>query len=121
MDKSNSTATRTLISIAIYILTIIVLQQIINAFFPDDSLTRKFAELILDTMLIIVSLVVKNTVVGYTLLAAGFTRYLFIFFQSWDGGSATAKPAIFGFVVLVLIIVAVIKFGHLSEQHPKEV
>lgn len=112
-------AAHVFLGIALFVMTIIFAQQIINVMFSDENSIRVIAKLIIDTSLIVIGLGVHHRIVGNVILYAGIVRFFFVFFQL-SGMDPTLRVVVIIMVLLVLFVVGFIKFGKNLTSHPKE-
>jgi hypothetical protein len=98
------------LKLALFILTIVLAQQIINCFFPDEDSPRVIAKMVIDTSLVVIGLGVHHPIVGQAILYAGIARFLLIFFQL-QGMDPALRLGVIVVILVALFAVGYMKFG----------
>lgn len=119
VQKDSRSGSATWLGIAIFILTIVLAQELTNTIFPIETPTRVIAKLVLDTALIAIGLGMHHRVVGNAILYAGIIRFIFIFFQL-KGMDPTIRVVVLIITILILFVVGFLKFGrNLASKEAK--
>ena len=121
MTKSKSLSiSQIFLGLALFVMTIILAQQIINVIFPDENSTRIIAKMVIDTALIAIGLGLHHRVVAAAILYAGVVRFILIFFQL-QGMDPVVRIIVIIITIIILFIVGFMKFGkNISSNQPKE-
>lgn len=115
-QKKYLSTTQIFLGLALFVLTIVLAQQIINVIFPEENSVRVIAKMVIDTALIAVGLGIHHRVVGAAILYAGVIRYILIFFQL-QGMDPTIRIVVIIITIIILFTVGFMKFGkNLSSE-----
>jgi len=117
MTQTKSLSTSAIfLGLALFVMTIILAQQITNVIFPDENSVRVIAKMVIDTALIAIGLGVHHRVVGAAILYAGVVRSILIFFQL-QGMDPSVRIIVIIITIIILFTVGYMKFGkNLTSQ-----
>jgi uncharacterized membrane protein len=119
------------IGFALYVMTILFAEQIVNLLFPTGSDSFNFdsengsdyfnvlARLFIDTGIIAAGLYIPQKYVANVILLAGVTRFIIVFFKTISGGEMDPTLRLISFVIvfIVLLFVGVKKFGKSLQEN----
>ena len=118
IQERERTFLEAVLPIVFFILTIILVQQIINIVFPIEDSTRIIAKIIIDTALIIIGLALKHKIIAEAILYAGVIRFALVFFQL-SGFDPSVRVIVLVIAVAVLLTVGFVKFGKSLSSDPQ--
>lgn len=120
MTQTKSLSTSAIfLGLALFVMTIILAQQITNVIFPDENSVRVIAKMVIDIALIAIGLGVHHRVVGAAILYAGVVRFILIFFQL-QGMDPSVRIIVIIITIIILFTVGYMKFGKNLTSQPKE-
>lgn len=108
--KPTTPSSHLFLGFALFVLTIVFAQQIINLLFPAADSTRVIAKLIIDAALIAIGLGLRRKIVGSAILYAGIVRFVLIFLQL-RGMDPTVRVIVIFITLIALLVVGYLKFG----------